>query len=92
MVGNMQWVYIARVNSDQTEGRGAQVPIGYFTDKADALKAIEGEWCADVIDVEVYSSFQGWLAYAKGEAVQRARKRNNPDEFAEYQRLKEKFG
>ena len=35
--------FVARRNSDQTEGRGGMLDMGFFTDHKEAFKAVRGE-------------------------------------------------
>lgn len=46
--------YIASQNADSTEGRGANVPIGFFTNVEDAVKAVKGRGVMGVGDGDVY--------------------------------------
>lgn len=47
-------IYEATQNSDQTEGRGHQVPIGYFDRLEDAVDRVKGKGVMGVGDGEVY--------------------------------------
>jgi hypothetical protein len=46
--------YIASQNSDSTEGRGQTIPIGFFTNVEDAVKAVKNRGVMGVGDGDVY--------------------------------------
>ena len=53
----MREIFLARVNSDSTEGRGPMRTIGYFANEADARKAVEGQGVMGVGDGTVENVF-----------------------------------
>ncbi len=46
-------IYEATQNSDQTEGRGREIPIGYFDKLEDAVEHVKGKGVMGVGDGEV---------------------------------------
>ena len=58
-------IYVARQNSDLTEGRGGLYPKGYFTTETDAvmfLSTLDGimgtRQGLDIVEVDVYESIE----------------------------------
>ena len=101
-----QFIYVAMENSDLTEGRGHLKAIGYFLIEEDAVKAVKGRGVQGVGDGAVYRCPVGIIG-TSGEQIYGYRKNwngkwgygwvdnrdapTNDPEYAEYQRLREKF-